>query len=384
MYEEPLPVPVSRLLPATMLSGPNYRVAPEASSHGMLYSFHIDSNYGVYEPQSLQMMRIRIAELQAIHRLEKLAEEPIFLRGMGKQLESTVEATGKAIKNPVKTLKELPVGFKKFAGSITASSSVGTVYGESGSPIYSDVKRDLASRLGVDPYTDNEPLQELLNKIARNQNRGQLVASLGTLVVGGGAGLALEVVEMNDEFQQQIRNKSAQQLQVENRAALIGMGVPEPAADRFLNTYGYTATNSTAITQAMVTLRNVSGITSMLEYLPPYAGPESILFGQTQVQMAAQFHRKKKKLVSVRFVSGTPVWKDDAGVSYVFSPLEHLYWNEEIDLGLSNIRRQTGTGLLEFWISGTATPTANTQLASRGVFVRENSFNVLWPSLASR
>src|SRR5690606_37040440 len=122
--------------------------------------------------QSLQMLRIRVAELAALHRLETLSKEPQFIRGFSKQLEGTVSATGKAIMSPIKTLKQMPVGMKKFAGDIQAQQAVGKVYGESGSSAHAQVKRELAAKLGVDPYTDNEPLQALLNDAAKHESRG--------------------------------------------------------------------------------------------------------------------------------------------------------------------------------------------------------------------
>lgn len=378
-YEVPAPVSASRLLSDQALSGPGYRVAQQADPFGMLYSFRIDSNYGVFEPHSLQMMRVRLTELEAMNRLKELSEQPLFVQGMGQQLERTVTATGKAIMSPIKTIKQMPIGFKKFASDIQAQQAVGEVYGESRSGSYAQVKRELASRLKVDPYTDNQPLQDLLNEVAKNKNRGQLVASIGTLVVGGGAGLALGAVEMNDEFQAVIRNKSAAQLQVDNHTALIQMGCAVPTVERFLTTPGYTASNCTAIRRALMELGGVRNTCAVLDALPPFAGPESILFAQTQIQMAAQFHRSRTSLTAVKLVENTAVWSDAYGRSYVFSPLEHLYWNEEIDIGFSNIRSALGGGPLELWISGTATEAATGHLAARGVAVRAESLAALWP-----
>ncbi len=377
-YEHPAPVPASSLIDKKELSGAGYRVGSTADPSGMLYSFTIQHDAGPISAQSLQMMRVRLTELEAIERLQALSQQELFLRGMGKQLENTVEATGKAIMNPVKTLKQVPVGFKKFAGEIQAQQMVGEVYGESGSQSYAPVKRQLAAKLGVDPYTDNQPLQALLNEVAKNQNRGQLVASLSTLVVGGGAGWALAGVEMNDEFHEVVKNKSAAQLQLDNRGKLMELGCSQSKADHFLTTIGYTASNCTAITMALSTLGHIKGVTGVLDVLPPFAGPESVLFAQTQVQMAAQFHKTQKPLKTVRFVNNTAVWGDGSGNWYVFSPLEYLYWNEEIDIGMSNLRREVGEGTLELWISGTATPTARQELAGRGVMVQGDGLARLW------
>lgn len=378
-YEAPLPASAASLIGENQMVGPGYRVDRTAQSDGMLYSFNIDTDRGPMKVESLQMMRVRLTELAAINRLRELSEEPLFLQGMGKQLENTVEATGKAIRHPVQTLKQIPVGFKKFKGEIQAQQAVGTVYGESGSQAYSQVKRELAYKLGVDPYSDNPVLQDLLNNVAKNQNRGQLVASIGTLVVGGGAGVALAVVEMNDEFNQIIKNKSAAQLQIENSAALESLVCKRPQMDRLLNMPGYTASNSTAITRAMTALARVRGICGVLDTLPPNPMPEAALLAQTQIQMAAQFHTKERPLTSVRFVEGTAVWADAQGNSYVFTPLEYLYWNEEIDHGFRNIRQAIGGGTLELWISGTATPTAQTEmLRNHNAIVRPGSFATLY------
>lgn len=378
-YETPVTVPATQLLSAKNLTGNSFRVGKTANPAGMLYSFTIESDYGTFRPQSLQMMRVRLQEMKALERLQEMSEEQVFLQGVGQQIENTARATGKALMSPIRTIKQMPDGFKKFAGDIQAQQAVGEVYGESGSPMYSQVKRDLAAKLGVDPYTDNLPLQELLNEVAKNRNRGQLLASLGTLVVGGGAGWALGAVELNQEFQDLIKNKSAQQLQVDNRQALLESGCSAPVVDRFLTTPGYTASNCTAITQAMMTLGKINGASHLLETLPPVEGAESVLFGQTQIQMAAHFHRRVKPLKSVRFVAGTAVWSDGTGANYVFSPLEHLYWNEKIDVGMQKIHNELPGENLSLWITGTATDTAMAELAARGIFVKPDASALLWP-----
>jgi len=378
--EIPPPVSASSLISPDLLSGPNYKVSPDVDRTGMLYRFDITTDNGPLTAGSLQMMRIRLAELKAIHRLGQLSEEELYLKGVGEQLETTARATGKALRNPIQTIKSVPDGFKKFAGQLQAQQIVGQVYGESGSTTYAQVKRELAAKLGVDPYTDNQVLQALMNEVAKNQNRGQLIASIGTFMVGGGAGLALNAVEMNQEFHDLIRKKSAAQLQLDNREILKGMGLTEKRADYFLTTEGYTASNCTAIVRALATLRKIKGVTGVLDTLPKFSGqPEPILFAQTQIQMAAQFHVKVRPLTAVKFVSGTAVWSDATGTSYVFSPIEYLYWTEEIGVGMSNIRSQvSNAGALEYWISGTVSDTARSLLAARGVTVKENSLERLW------
>lgn len=368
-YEVPAPQPAAPLLGGEAMKGPGYTVEPTADPTGMLYTFRAKTPYGPERVDSLRLMRLRLTEYKAIARLQELSQEDLFLSGVGEQLETTAKATGKALMNPVETIKRMPDGLKKFAGEMQARQTVGQVYGESGSATYAQVKRDLARKLGVDPYSDNEALQNLLNEVAKNKNRGQLVASIGTMVVGGGLGVAMNVADMSEEFNELIRKKSAAQLQLENRAALQALGMTQAQADYFLTTPGYTATNCTAITQAMVALRAVKGATKFFETLQPARGRTEALYIEGQLEMAAAFQKKNKTLKTMRMIGGSPVWGTASGQWHVFSPIEYLYWNEEIALGMENISREVGGAPVQLHISGDVTPTAAAELAARGVTV---------------
>ncbi len=69
--------------------------------------------------------------------------------------------------------------------------------------IYAKEKRHLALQLGVDPYSTNPQLQEALNEVARNKNRGKLVARVGTAAIPY-AGLGLGIAQTTKGLQERL------------------------------------------------------------------------------------------------------------------------------------------------------------------------------------
>jgi hypothetical protein len=76
------------------------------------------------------------------------------------------------------TVKEAAEGRQSTAGE---GNAVENMTG------FSKTKRDLAIKLGVDPYTTNEVFQEELNKVAWPAFLGTFTVDLGMAAVGGAA-----------------------------------------------------------------------------------------------------------------------------------------------------------------------------------------------------
>ncbi|MBE7490051.1 hypothetical protein HS121_17610 [bacterium] len=137
----------------------------EVTMEGMLFSFDLWSRYGWYHPQSLDMLKIRLAEIRALDALTAMKQDPLFLEGVWDQAKGTGESTINAVKHPFKTVANIPLGLHKFGKQVHARTLEGdTLPDDEVRFIHEKAKRGLAVSLGVDPYSDNRPLRKLSTK----------------------------------------------------------------------------------------------------------------------------------------------------------------------------------------------------------------------------
>jgi hypothetical protein len=94
---------------------------------------------------------------------------------------------------------------------------------------FSKTKRDLAIKLGVDPYSTNEVFQSELNKVAWPAFLGKFTVNLGMAAVGG---VALSAANWTNTLTDTLRDKSPTELRLMNLGLLMNnMGVSRATAD---------------------------------------------------------------------------------------------------------------------------------------------------------
>jgi hypothetical protein len=374
-YDTPGPIPAIDVASAEILQGPSYKVIDQAYADGMLCSFSLWTPHGWYRPESAAMLNVRIREARAMAALDAMRDDPLFLEGLTDQAGDTIRATGNAIKQPLKTLRGIPLGLEKIGVGIQSRADQGPVAGENGRISYSKAKRALAVDLGVDPYTSNEQLQQMLNTVAASRNAGALTGRIAGAMVGGGTGSFISVAQMNKNLQSRLRDQTAPELQRENAEALRTMGCEQNAISTFLQGKGYTATDCTAITDSLGKRQGVDGRSSYLTFFGPATAPEVPLYYRMQSAMAAGFHLKQQPLSKLDVDTGTAVWTDKGGNKHVFAPIDYLMWTPLAEQRLSNI---TGEGKVDLWITGTATPLAQEHLAKGNIVLHEKSAELLF------
>jgi hypothetical protein len=130
---------------------------------------------------------------------------------------------------------------------------------------FSKTKRDLAIKLGVDPYTTNEVFQKELNKVAWPAFLGKFTVDLGMAAVGG---VALSAVNWTSTLTDALRDKSPAELRLMNLGLLTdNMGVARWDADAFLN--NNTISQFSGIMQPGHRLPSISSTRSRAGNSPP-------------------------------------------------------------------------------------------------------------------
>jgi hypothetical protein len=371
ILEAPPAFRASDILPAEMLVGGSFKLKEDVRMAGMCYSFEVWSRYSWYHPQSLDMLRIRLAEIRALDTLTAMQQDPLFMEGVGDQVSGTVESTVNAVKRPVKTVVEIPLGLAKFGEQMYAKAKEGeNLPDENIRGIHEEAKRKLAVSLGVDPYTENRPLQDALNNVATNKNRGALATRIGTAFIPA-VGLALGAAQLNKGLQGRLANMTSAELQADTRRVLTSLGVPKGDTDRFMSNPGYTPTVRAAVADAMNGLSGVGGVQNYIRIIQEVPLPEISLFFQRRIQLAERFHKTVRPLDKMALVGATPVFLDRSGDLVAAIPVDYLYWNDDVATRVGRVRSKAGKRNMELYITGFASPVAKEKLASIGVTLKE-------------
>src|SRR4029077_11329491 len=169
-YETAATLQASKILPAELRSGADYRVDEKVSNDGYLNTYHINSKFGTFTAVSTAMLRKRIGEVNALVVMEKVKGTTEFTSALKKAGSDALGSAKNLVTHPVDTLSGaasgLGVAFRRASDSLTGpkrsdseDSRVKDLIG------FARTKRDYAYQFGVDVYSDNKVLQDRLDEI---------------------------------------------------------------------------------------------------------------------------------------------------------------------------------------------------------------------------
>ncbi len=371
VYEEPDVITVSSILPQEMQSGASYNLRAIVGIQGMHYSFDLWSRYGWYHPQSLDMLKIRLAEIRALDTLTEMQQDPIFREGLGDQFMGTADATVNSAKSPFKTAADIPLGLAKYGQpSQTYVEETQKRPDDRLLRLHEEAKRELAASLGGDPYTDNVPLQIALSDVAANKNRGALAGRFDIGVIPA-VGSAVGAAHFDKSLQDMLVTHTESELQKDTRKKLSNIGVPKAEVDKFMRNPGYTPSRRAAIADALLGLSGVDGIQKYMRAIEDAPRPEVALFYQQRIQLAEKYHRSVRQISKLVLVGTTPVFFDRKGTLVVTVPIDLAYWNQDLANRISQVRKSLGKATGDIYITGTASDLVKQKMADQGLTLHE-------------
>lgn len=406
----------SSLVRPALLSGPGFQVDPHVEIRGYMARFTIDTSLGPIQADSVEILGERIAELPALEALDAVSRSQAFVDAADASVTKTAHGLGQILRHPVQTLTGIPLGVARYFGQrlkrlgnqAQALSDRGArEFGSSGNPHprgdgpmtlareidraealgngsegnsgwYADVgdeaarevkrqlrfgqvRRELAERLGIDPYTSNPYLRERLDKLAWAGAGGHFAASTALGTIGGAGGLALSwSKQLNDVVWKldpvQLREHNARRLRQYSHDNLL--------MRQFLRRGVFTPTLQTELIDALDRLQPKVGGDALLE-----------LAMTAQSELEARYIVNALQLVGERLgtrASGGTLLTVGAGLAYdsvdgervLPLPIDYLAWTGEVARFLDGEEfRGTQKTVL---VSGTATPRSQEELTARG------------------
>ena len=282
-YENPAVLSASKILPPELLSVPNFGVPERVTNDGYLNIYQIDSRFGTFTAVSTAMLRKRIGEINAMVVMEKIQGSKEYVDSIKEAGLDAMTSAMSLVINPVKTVsgavQGLGAAFERVGGTLfgggrseSEEARIKDVIG------FAATKREYAYQFGVDVYSDNQKMQDMLNKISWAGYAGSLTWSAAMMAVPGGAGLAMTVVGTNKVLNQVFENTPPIELRKMNGEKLTAMGVNPQIADAFLNNNIFTPREQTLLVNALNEMMGVTDRGAFIRVALPSQNPTVAFF----------------------------------------------------------------------------------------------------------
>lgn len=344
-------------------TGQGYRIAPAVQVSGYQGQFIVKTDLGDIVADGSAQLRQRIAEVAPATELEKMSGSEVFVDALAKSTGRSAQAIGKAIAHPGDTLKGVPAGVGRFFGSVKTKVSDGG----SGDPIgIGKVRRELAHKVGVDPYTSNPLIAGRLDELSRAAFAGGVSLDVAFTVATGGAAAAISFTKTVSNLAWQL---PPEDIRARNQEDLAAMNVSRSTRDAFLGNGSYTPTLALAFVDALKALGVKEGAGDFTQLAAGAASETEARFYIDQLRMAAAYGKGER--IGKLGVAGQVGVMHAGNKLFVPMPVDYLSWTDGIKSAVQGDR--FGSGARVAWFSGTLSPNARKGLEGAGWSVREHA-----------
>ncbi len=386
-YEEPPVVNVADLLPAAPLSGPGYTVQPQAPTNGAMgqYTIVADASVfrgdaGTYYIESLGMLKIRLSEVPAIAQLENISETGVFAKALASSAERPVADAANMVVHPMDTVTGLPsgvgelfgrvsLGAQQIASSASNSFGSGQAAGQTANATitalgYDDVRRQLAKKLNVDPYSSDPILTKKLNKVAWIMFSARMTVDAAMMAVPGS--MIISTVEFADDLVYQTP-KADLIILVQKKLKNIGLSQEEIVA--FTSNTAIPLSLQVKAVKDLEALGNIPGRRAAAVHLGNMMTEYQARFLVTSLHMLVQWSQQRSPITRI-YASGILVARDQNHHTILPAPVDYLSWTQRI-AGFATDPQLIGMQNRVLWTTGKMTPLARQQLTAHGWSVHE-------------
>lgn len=369
-FEKPRSFP-SNLIPGISAAGQNYTIASPVTSDGFMRIYRVKTPYGDFEVIGDALMRARQFELAALRELDQVTNSEAFNKALAEAGLSPIRFAGQLLVNPLGTVGNTLSGIGSLFGQIGSSAhNAGKVQGDPIADLTgaSRRKRELAVKLGVDPYTDFPPLQDKLTQLSQAAATGGLLVSGALMAIPGVGGLIVSNASTSANLTNMARDSTPAQLLDIGRQKLAAMGVDAKLTEVFLTNRNYTPLDAAIIVTSLEAIP-VAGRDVFISRAASVNRRDAAFFMRRQAELLAEYQEKTGAITGFVPLGGFPFALTTAGVMGLL-PLDALSWTENTGRAMRDItdsmKRLGRAGKAELRITGQATPLAKQQLKALG------------------
>jgi hypothetical protein len=379
-FEEPPTLSASQILKPEFLSGPHFKVHDEVTTYSGGNHYLIDSDFGPFDAESNEMLRIRISEIDAIAKLQEVSKTDEFKTALERAAKGPYKTAKQLIADPVGTISGIPKGAwkslnsigqslkERLSGRTSASYEDSTVQSVIG---FSRAKRELATRLGVNPYSSNSVLQKELNSIAWASFAGELPVTVASFGISGAAGNALTGLSWTEDLNKTLIENDPSDVHLINLRKLVNLGISKTLSEEFVQNPAFNPLSQSVITAALVKLARASGKQKFISLATTADNEVDALFFQQCAALLVEANQKLGGVARITSFQRLPccVTKDNTFV--VAIQYDYLAWTEQVAtaaekvLNLKNGKESYAAFVL--FTSGDLSLRAREELTQRGI-----------------
>jgi hypothetical protein len=361
------------LAPAELLTGPDFTVDDTVPTDGFYGIFTVRGAYGSAQARGAAMLRVRVAETQALARLEETSRREAIVGGAKDSAQQTAHAARQTVRDPVGAVEAVPesVGglFSRLGGKVEKRVGKLTGSGDSSASTgqregIAKARRALAQKLGVDPYTDNPLLSAKLDEVAKWKRAGGLAVSIGTGAASIWVGIAARTANL-------VWTQPPEEVRTVNEKRLSSL-VPGASAEDirvFLDNPAFSPTTQTLLVDQLELLPVPRGRDSLLRLAGEMANHDQARFLVSATGLLIAYHERVAPLSSVESRGRLAVGLTSAGSVILAVPVDCLAWTDRlVEFGSRSDLRAARREIL---ITGGVTPRTRQELQARGWRLRE-------------
>jgi hypothetical protein len=368
----------ANLIPGISAGGQNYTIKSPVTSDGFMRIYVFSTPWGEFSAIGDGLMRTRQFELAALRELEKITQSDSFNKALAEAGIAPIKFAGDLIVNPVGTLGNTMSGIGSLFGQLgSGAHNAGKVESDPMADLTgaSRKKRELAVKLGVDPYTDFQPLQQRLTQLSGAAATGGLVVSGALMAIPGVGGIIVSNTATSANLGNVASDNTPAQLLDLNRTKLQAMGVDPNLAETFLLNRNYTPLDATVIVAALEEIK-VDGRGVFFARAASVNRRDAAFFMRRQAELLSDYQARNGAIMGFVQLGGFPFALTRNGVLGLL-PLDALSWTQSTERAMRDItdslKRASPGGRAEMRITGQATPLAKEKMRALGWTLTENA-----------
>lgn len=412
--QEPVLAATTLVQPA-LLSGPGFQVDPHVEIRGYMARFTLDTAIGPIQADSVEMLAIRVAEIPAVQAIARQGHAESLAQAAGGSVAEKGQRLSQLIRNPWQTLKGIPAGVARYFGkrlrklgrqaqslSDHAARELGTsgeAFPRSDGPMtatrdidrreadlqqanhdtglgdlgaeaereikrqmdYRQSRRELAEKLGIDPYTSNPYLRERLDLLAWSASAGRTTADLAIGAIDGTAGL---VLARGNQLNELVWKQDEEHIRVATRQRLERHARDEFLIRQFLRRGVFTPSLHASMLEALDSLHPADGGDALLELAMTARSELEARYLVNALRLLARQLGEDAHDGHLLTIGAGLAYQRKSGEVVLPLPVDYLAWTREVAdfLGQEEFRGQRKSVLIQ----GTASSRSLRELTERG------------------